>query len=159
MGIVVFDLDGTLADVSSRRKELNSLLGKGVSKSKAYNWFFSNEALSLDTPNKHITEIFRLLLVHSDKKLIVLSGRPWKQRDGSLNFIKNHITQKPVEFYCRPYGESKKTDYDFKKTWITNASRLGAPIDYAFDDQKVIVDLWRESGITCFDCAGYIREN
>jgi len=159
METVVFDLDGTLADITIRRNELNNLLIKGVSNSKAYNWFFSNEAIALDKPNEHVLELFRLLQAYSNKKIIILSGRPFKQRHASLNFIDTHISKKPVEFVCRQYGDTKQTDYSFKKLWISNFYRSGGKIQYAFDDQIQIVKLWREFGITCFDCAGYVREN
>ncbi len=87
---VIFDVDGTLADVTHRRHHVTS---------KPKNWAASNAGMADDVPNENVVALAKIL--HgAGCVLIACSGREAVFRDVTLQWLENHGL--PVEALYAP---------------------------------------------------------
>lgn len=140
MRAVIFDIDGTLADLEHRRKHLPDW-GK----------FFAD--MHLDTP---ITPVVRLQKdIRSMGKIIILcTGRPEEHRRTTEVWLKDNLIGWDYLF-MRPSGDYR-SDVIVKREILHEKIRGEMPsieIDYVVDDRQCVVDMWREEGLVCLQCA------
>ena len=85
---VIFDLDGTLADIEIRRKKSIKLNGK-----MDWDVFFNAENIQLDLPNKPVIKIAQLFKADGFK-IVIFSGR----NDRSFFATKDWLKMNNVPF-------------------------------------------------------------
>lgn len=146
---VIFDLDGTLANIEKRRKMSQLDNGK-------IDWdvFFKPENIWFDTPNEPVIKMAQML--HSTHQIIILSGRSKATKDETKRWLNKHGVPYDV-LKMRPTNREwhYMPDDDLKKHWLDTLFPGDKKDDIlcVFDDRDKVVKMWRENGLTCFQVA------
>lgn len=138
---VVFDLDGTLADVEHRRHHLQG---------KRPNWAAFNDECHLDTINEPIVQLLRAMQL-AGFKIIICSGREATPAvaEKTVRWLADHHIHYDG-LYMRDMGDYRR-DCEVKADFI---EQIGAGnILFSVDDRNQVVEEWRAQGITCLQCA------
>jgi hypothetical protein len=141
--VAVFDLDGTLADITHRR-------GLVEGPNKDWEAFFSQ--CDQDRPNKPVIEMAqRLAMSH---EIHVVSARREKETAVTKTWMQDQGIPYSALWMLRPdEGEDKYTpDVELKQQWFDQFANRGR-IAYVFDDRDKVVAMWRRNGLTCFQVA------
>lgn len=143
----VFDIDGTLADVTHRLHHIQK-------SPKDWPAFFA--AAVDDQVIKHVAKIAYGLYL-ANEEIIFVSGRPEEWKDDTADWIFRHrivpqvILIKP-RLYMRKTGDFR--DDDIVKAELLAKVREGGwnPV-MVFDDRSRCVTMWRAAGIPCAQVA------
>ncbi|GLQ35256.1 hypothetical protein GCM10007939_15390 [Amylibacter marinus] len=141
MKTVLFDIDGTLADIEHRRHFVEG---------DRQNWFRFFEAMGDDVVNKPIVDLYQLLWVHPDYECIILSGRPDRYRQ----MTEQWFAWNEIEFdrlLMRADKDQRRDDL-VKLDFLNLLRKEGKEILFVVDDRQQVVDMWRANGITCLQC-------
>ena len=154
MAFFVFDLDGTLRDVSHRRKYV-------AGPKKDYRTFFK-ESIN-DPPIKPVIEMLRIL-VWANHEVEIWSGCSDEVLDETERWLNTHIGLLPLGdhgetraasellTHMRPSG-NYTPDTKLKEGWLhASIAKDRTPL-MIFDDRQSVVDMWRKSGIICAQVA------
>lgn len=184
--MIIFDLDGTLADCEHRRHFVdNSIIddlcfefdqidshGRPLrGTDEMGTWFYADdpfrkwqpdwksfyEACEQDSPIKPTIEIFYKLIEENDVQ--IWSGRCESVRARTLKWLHNHVprTSHIKEIKMRPIGDSTPDDV-LKEKWLDEAIAAGHKIDMVFDDRPKVIRMWRRRGIFVFNCCQHDKE-
>ena len=138
---VIFDVDGTLMDITHRRKFVQS-------SPKDWDSFNDPKNVEKDTPIEEVFELARLL---SERNYIVISsGRKKKLSDITMKQIRDQGLD--VELFLFRSDTDFRPDYELKRDHLQKMI-LHFNDDFprmAFDDRDSVVDMWRENGIKTF---------
>ncbi|WP_226051288.1 HAD family acid phosphatase [Dickeya chrysanthemi] len=139
---IIFDLDGTLANIDRRRNYLNNNPGD-------WDGFFKD--LAFDEPNEPIIMLYKLLSQNGNQLMIIVSGRPDRYKKDTISWLKKHsiIYDK---IYMRRDGD-KRPDYQVKEDILDEIMSKGMEVILSIDDRDSVVKMWRNRGITCLQCA------
>ncbi len=179
--MIIFDLDGTLADCDHRRHFIDpaknaeyeySNFGKDpitreMTVKEFPNWHRKDnvdvrwkpdwttfyEACENDEPLYQTIGVFKMLS-HCEAPIEIWSGRCESVRSKTEYWINNHVT--PLQWNSwrlrmRPIGDYTPDEH-LKERWLDEAIAEGKTIDFVFDDRPKVVRLWRRRGIFVFDC-------
>jgi len=140
--LVLFDIDGTLADIAHRRHHV-------MGETKDWGAFFKH--MGDDTPNQPIVDLYKALQVSELYDLVIVSARP----DNNRPVTEQWLVWNGIEFerlIMRPAGDYRP-DTEIKKEILDLLLGEGRDIAFVVDDRDIVVDMWRENGITCLQCA------
>jgi hypothetical protein len=141
--IVIFDLDGTLALIDSRRELSIKDNGK-----MDWDTFFNPKFISLDDPNTPVITMAKLL--SSSHRIWILSGRSDVTQDATLDWLRKHNV--PFDhLQMRPQKHLYMADNDLKQMWLDSIGKDNVAM--VFDDRQQVVDMWRDNGLTTFQVA------
>jgi len=148
MKTVIFDLDGTLANIETRRVISIKENGK-----MDWDIFFDPNNISLDTPNRPVITIARLLK-ESGHRIVILSGRSKVTKDATRDWLKQFDVPFDV-LKMRPNNKEFKfmPDDQLKKLWLDQLFPNTDDILCVFDDRDKVVKMWRENGLPCLQVA------
>ena len=137
--IVIFDIDGTLADVSERIHHVKK-------KPKNWNAFFQGMA-----QDKAIHSMVRLcnVLYQSGIKILLCSGRSEEHRPQTVQWL----AQQGVNYHeliLRPDGD-RRSDTIVKREMLQGIDR--SKILFVVEDRSRVVEMWRSEGLVCLQCA------
>jgi predicted secreted acid phosphatase len=137
--IVIFDIDGTLADVSGRVHHLNK-------KPKDWDAFF--QGISQD---KAIHSMVRLcnILYKAGIKILLCSGRSEQYRPETVEWLARQGV-KYHELFLR-CDKDKRSDAVVKREMLAGLER--SKILFVVEDRKGVVEMWRSEGLVCLQCA------
>lgn len=139
MGIVIFDLDGTLCDIKHRRVFVEN-------GNKDWDSFYKH--CVNDLPKPQIIKIFNLL--QSDgNTMVIFSGRSDVVRKETYQWLRKHSI-KPDILIMREDGDYTPDD-ELKRKWLNIINK--SDIVCVFDDRNRVVNMWREEGLTCLQVA------
>lgn len=141
----VFDIDGTLADLSHRLKWIQG-------EKKNWNKFY--EEVEKDEVIEPIANVFRTLslCLMNGVKVICITGRPERTRVATLQWFENKVGVKPLELYMRK-NHDYRPDVEIKKEWVEKLRETGYLIQLAFEDRDRVVKMYRDLGIQCCQVA------
>lgn len=141
MKTVLFDIDGTLANIEHRRPFLDG---------NRPDWKRFNDAMGDDTPNEPVVSLYQTLWRDPEYELILVTGRNEKFREITEQwFFWNDI---PVgEMFMRKDNDSR-ADHIVKQEILEHLLAMGKNIALTVDDRQQVVDMWRRNGITCLQC-------
>ena len=169
---IVFDLDGTLANIEHRLHHIrdgnnnwqaffDACDKDRVIQSTAY---LLNALVSRHLESSHVVEIWSGRSVGPDNRVacktmkwlidnLPLAGghcdRFCLSLDPRRHFFKmSHL----VVVRMRDHGDYTSDD-ELKWRWLQDARREGQGPDLVFDDRQKVVDMWRRKGVTCFQVA------
>lgn len=168
---VIFDLDGTLADVSDRRAlaeerqasfvkplqrngETNHLYKKRVAQENKNEWWKvwqDPDNIKLDKPNKPVVALCKLIKEFWGCAIIITSART----DRNMRVTKDWLSQHNIyydEIIMRPDGDFTP-DNKFKSRVLKNIILPYYEPQVVFDDRNQVVRMWRDKGIPCFQVA------
>lgn len=138
--IVIFDIDGTLADCRHRQVHVQG-------KNKNWKKFFG--AADDDEPIEGIVYILRSLWKQRDCRIVLCTGRPESMRPRTLRWFEKHEIFYD-ELLMRKEGDFRQ-DAIVKKEMLLVLGKEN--ILFVIDDRKQAVEMWREEGILCLQCA------
>jgi phosphoglycolate phosphatase-like HAD superfamily hydrolase len=140
--LVLFDIDGTLADISHRRHHV-------MGENKNWGAFFKH--MGDDAPNQPVVDLYKALQVSGLYDLVIVSARP----DNNRPVTEQWLVWNGIEFerlIMRPAGDYRP-DTEIKKEILDLLRDEGKDIAFVVDDRDCVVDMWRKNGITCLQCA------
>ena len=139
--IVLFDIDGTLANVESRVHHI-----QGDSK----NWRAFFEEMHSDTPIEPTVALYKKLWEHTDYDLYLLTGRPEKYRQMTMEWCARHDL--PVKkLLMRPADDSRE-DFIIKEEILHGLQSQGHTVAFVVEDRNSVVAMWRRNNILCLQC-------
>lgn len=145
---VIFDLDGTLADISKRREKATKKNGK-------INWgiFYDPENIKLDEPNYPVVNTFKALSA-AGYNMVIFSGRSNQTQIETEKWLKDHGLFWDVFLMRDGYSKQLyKPDNQLKYDWLYNYFDDFNRIMCIFDDRDQVVEMWRSEGFSCFQVA------
>lgn len=144
MGVALFDLDGTLADIEHRRH----LVRDG-----GHRWDeFYRECVN-DVPNLAVVHLARMVESYGHD-IVILSGRSDVVREETKAWLRDNGVPY-TNLLMRPAGDSTP-DQVLKREWLWTwvLHRYAKhEIIFVVDDRQKVVDMWRAEGLTCLQCA------
>jgi len=137
--IVIFDIDGTLADVSERIHHVKK-------KPKNWNAFFQGMA-----QDKAIQSMVRLcnILYTSGIKILLCSGRNEEHWPQTVQWL----AQQGVNYHeliLRRDGDMR-SDTVVKREMLAGIER--SKILFVVEDRSRVFEMWRSEGLVCLQCA------
>lgn len=164
--MIIFDLDGTLADCEHRRHFVDPTknLRFNGDKDGIYpnkwkpDWKAFYEACDKDGPILAVVNIWNLFEVEIalDRAPIqIWSGRCESVRNKTINWIEENLYTLDKEWIdsilkMRPIGDYTPDDV-LKERWLDESISEGKKIDMVFDDRKKVIEMWIRRGIFVFD--------
>lgn len=174
--MIIFDLDGTLADCEHRRhfvdpeknpdfsnrcsprgqenmQELSGWYHLESNKKFKPNWKAFYEACDKDRPIIPVIAMLNAL-----ENTYTLGIEIWSARCESVRartntwLIQNGITdlERLKNLKMRPEGDSTPDDV-LKEKWLDETLAQNKRVDYVFDDRPKVVRMWRSRGVFVFD--------
>lgn len=134
--VVIFDLQGTLVDVSGIRH-----LVEGTGK-KDFDAF--HRATGNCPPHQYVVDAAHQAR-RDNREIIVMSGCGNEHREMAQSWLAHHGIE-PLMLMMRPEGDYRK-DFVVKREMYMTVCRLGFRPVHAWDDNPGIIELWRELGI------------
>lgn len=141
--IVLFDLDGTLADLTHRLHHIQK-------DPKDWGAFFA--ACDQDKPIQHIIDIFNDLSSNHDNSMWIVSGRSDECRKETEKWILENIFDWPDKIIMRKAGDHRP-DHIVKEEWLNDGTIPKDRVICVFDDRSEVVKMWRRNGIPCMQVA------
>ena len=146
---VIFDLDGTLALIDSRRE-----ISIGDDGKMDWDTFFNPKMISLDDPNTDVINMARILKSQGFH-IWILSGRSDRTKDATIDWLNQHDV--PFDkLMMRPLDKKSHfmKDSDLKQGWLDDSDIVDKDDVFAvFDDRNQVVDMWRDNGLQVFQVA------
>jgi hypothetical protein len=140
MRCYVFDIDGTLADITHRLPFIQK-------EPKDWDAFF--DACSEDKPIQHIINVAMALCMCAP--VIFVSGRAERCRGKTEAWLMEHLSfDEPL--YMRKDGDHRP-DNEVKSELLDRLLADGHEPQLVFDDRSQVVRMWRERGIPCAQVA------
>jgi len=149
MKTVIFDLDGTLADITKRREMSTKENGK-------IDWdvFFTPENIWFDTPNEVVIQMAQML--SQKNRIVIFSGRS----KGTKSETKKWLDKFDVPYDVIKMRPTSKDwmympDDELKQHWLDSLfpDEKKDNILCVFDDRDKVVKMWRDNGLQCFQVA------
>ena len=143
---VIFDLDGTLANIDVRRKLAAKPNGK-------LDWdvFHNPLNIKLDVPNEPVVKMAQLF-AENGFNIVIFSGRTDKTEKRTRSWLSNNR----VPFHKLVMRPHKTMNFIPDEILKKDMLDKHADIDDVFlvvDDRNKVVDMWRSLGLTVFQVA------
>ena len=157
---IIFDLDGTLADIDERKQKSQLDNGK-----MDWDIFFDPENIKLDKPKPEVIKCAQMFH-QQGYKIVIFSGRNDRSFHSTKEWLAQHevpydlLVLRPDKFKDEswPVADGNPATYKmrFMPDQILKKEMLDTFVDIndvfiIFEDRKKVVDMWRELGLTCFE--------
>ena len=143
---VIFDLDGTLANIDVRRKLAAKPNGK-------LDWdiFFDPSNIKLDVPNEPVVKMAQMF-AENGYTIIIFSGRSDRTKYSTRSWLSNNRVpfQKLV---MRDSNASHFVPDDILKKDMLDKHVDIDDVFLVVDDRNKVVDMWRSLGLDVFQVA------
>ena len=165
---VIFDLDGTLANIDARRLKAGSPSGKTPTPSKMdWDVFFDPDNIKLDTPNDPVIKMAQLFK-KDGFKIVIFSGRNDRSFDTTKQWLNQNdvpfdlLVMRPDKFKDKSWpiaeGNPATPDMRFMPDEILKKKMLDTFVDIndvflVVDDRDKVVKMWRDLGLNTFQVA------
>lgn len=144
MKAVICDIDGTLADLSHRRKYVEST-------PKDWNSFFKEELVKRDSLIAPIKSV--LYSLQKDNRILYVSGRREDLREVTVSWLRKYgLWFYPHVLKMRALND-RRPDTIVKAEILAELQEAGYSPWLAIDDRNSVVAMWREYGLTCLQVA------
>lgn len=136
---IIIDLDGTLADITHRRKFVEG---------KVKDWKRFNQNIINDDLNHWCAEIIRRMI--SDHQILLVSGRTDDLKEETIAWLEKHS----VPYHKLHMRKSKdyRDDTVVKKEIFEGEIRPVFDVQFVIDDRAKVVKMWRDAGLVCLQC-------
>jgi len=146
--VIIFDLDGTLADGSMRLHLLPKEEDRGNDKA----WEVFNTACDSDFPIWQTCDIMQALYLSGIYDIVILTGRGSVARKKTEEWLQQWDINYDA-LYMRPIGDCRP-DYEFKEELIRTMLGIENVIA-CFDDSPSVVKHFRNMGLTVYQVCDY----
>lgn len=140
--IYIFDIDGTIADISHR---LHLIQGENK------DWDSFYKACVDDKPIEPVINVLQCLAQHAE--IWFFTGRSDIVKRETEEWIIDNTELVQFKLRMRKNGDYRP-DHQIKESWLNT---LAAPdtaaremLQGVFEDRKSVCDMWRKNGIKCF---------
>lgn len=140
--LVVFDIDGTLANIEHRLDYVRS---------KPKNWKAFDAGILNDAVNKPVGEMFRLITRDAGHNVVIASGRNERSRIATRDWLEDHGLGNYEHLYMRKADDFRSDDVVKLEILNEIISDYGKKPDMVFDDRPRVVRMWRDNGIFVFN--------
>ena len=143
---VIFDLDGTLANIDKRKELATKSNGK-------LDWdvFYDSTNIKLDVPNESVVKLAQMF-AENGFNIVIFSGRTDKTKYSTRSWL----THNRVPFQKLVMRDSNASHFVPDEILKKDMLDKYADIDDVFlvvDDRNKVVDMWRSLGLTVFQVA------
>ena len=139
---IIFDVDGTIADVEHRRHFVSQ---------KPADWKSFRNSTVFDTPVQWVCDIAKRFIAQGDN-VAYFSARNESERSITEKQISEWIGEGHQGLFLRPDGDFRRDD-EFKSDLADKFEEVGGKIDIVFDDRNQVVEMWRQRGTTVVQVA------
>jgi phosphoglycolate phosphatase-like HAD superfamily hydrolase len=139
---IIFDVDGTIADVEHRRHFVSQ---------KPADWKSFRNSTVFDTPVQWVCDIAKRFIAQGDN-VAFFSARNESERSITEKQISEWIGEGHQGLFLRPDGDFRRDD-EFKSDLADKFEEVGGKIDIVFDDRNQVVEMWRQRGTTVVQVA------
>ena len=145
---VIFDMDGTLADVSSIRHYLKPNINHGKDFDR-----FHMESVNVP-PHDYVVNAAQVayILGHS---ILIVTARKHMWRDQTAWWLA--MNRVPSDMLMMRGNNDHRKDYEVKKDML-NTIRKAYNVIHAWDDNPNIIKLWEENGIPTTIVPGWEKD-
>lgn len=135
---VVFDIDGTLADISHRLPLIRQT-------PPDYDAFFAR--VGGDSLNRWCAEL--IAAFQGRYRIVLVSGRPESTRAATEIWLRENRISCDELVLVRA-EKNFRPDHELKREWLRGygAKRILLTVD----DRQRVVDMWRDEGLVCLQC-------
>lgn len=138
--LVVFDIDGTLANIEHRLDYVRS---------KPKNWKAFDAGIPNDKVNLPVADVFWAL---RDKgTILIASGRNEHTRKATVDWLKRNGFGSYAKLYMRKADDYRSDDIVKQEILDEIIADYGKKPDMVFDDRPRVVRMWRDNGIFVFN--------
>lgn len=183
--MIIFDLDGTLADCEHRRHFVDSSknshvkhgipagINPGINIMRDYDvttgeiwkpdWKAFYESCDNDKVISQTRSIFDFIGMKGQAhNLQIWSGRCESVREKTEKWLKDYsfayaLHHFDIELKMRPIGDNTPDD-QLKEKWLDETISEGKQIHFVFDDRPKVIRMWRRRGIFVFNCCQHEGE-
>ena len=142
--VAIFDMDGTLTDVSGIRHYVEN--GQGEKNFTAF-----HKASLFCPPHEWVLK----LLLQLDERAVIVTGRDERFRDVTQDWLYKHKTYgRTVGLFMRAWGDLRK-DYEIKREILVQKILPYYEPIFAVDDNPNVLALWREFDIPTVTVPGW----
>lgn len=139
-GDIIFDVDGTLMDISHRTHWVQN---------KPKNWDMFEKTMVLDEPRKDIFAI-ALEAKKNGHRIIVSSGR--NERNRQITELQLNSQGLFPDILLMRKDDDFRSDDIVKKEFLIDLKKRGYTPILSIDDRQQVVDMWRREGVPCYQC-------
>tara|TARA_R100001079_G_C4389682_1_gene126686 strand:+ start:226 stop:759 length:534 start_codon:yes stop_codon:yes gene_type:complete len=165
---IIFDLDGTLANIDARRLKAGKLKDGKVTDKIDWDVFFDPvNVITLDKPNVPVIKMAQLFKADGFK-IVIFSGRNDRSFDATTQWLNDNdvpfdlLVMRPDKFKDKSWpiadGNPATADMRFMPDDILKKKMLDTFVDIndvflVVDDRQKVVDMWRDLGLNTFQVA------
>jgi hypothetical protein len=139
--LVVFDIDGTLANIEHRLDYVRS---------KPKNWKAFDAGIPEDKVNEPVANVFWSLL-DTDHTILLASGRNERSRQATEDWLFDNFLFGYEKLYMRKTDDFRSDDIVKQEILDQIIADYGRKPDMVFDDRPRVVRMWRDNGIFVFN--------
>lgn len=136
---IIVDLDGTLADITHRRKYV-----EGQKK----DWKNFNKNIIQDDLNSWCAEIIRRMI--TDHHVLLVSGRTDELKAETEAWLTKHNV--PYTDLLMRGHKDHRDDTIVKREIYEEKIKPLYDVLFVIDDRAKVVKMWRETGLVCLQC-------
>lgn len=136
---VIFDLDGTLADLKHRLHFIQN---------DCPDWDSFNMACDKDMPIEAVKNLLDLCRL-SGRNIAILTGRMETAKEKTKKWLEKHKIE--YELLCMRAAGDHRSDTIVKKEMFEKHFKK-ENVWFVVDDRDKVVDMWRELELVCLQC-------
>lgn len=140
MKTVVFDLDGTLCDLTHRLHYLD----KG-------DWDSFYAACGGDAPHEEIVALANLVY-NAGLNVMIVSARRQSETQQTIAWLRDNGVQYSTLSLLRKDGDYTP-DEKLKEAWLRGIDK--SDVLFVIDDRQKVVDMWRRNELVCLQCRAW----
>jgi predicted kinase len=140
---IIFDIDGTLANLDHRLHFVND--------PKHKNWEEFLARVKDDLPIEQTIFLNNILRPITTFDIVLSSGRSENERADTEEWLAKYGVHYD-KMYMRPAGDTR-ADYVVKREMLDQMREDGRDPWLVFDDRQTVVDMWRKEGLFVLQCA------
>lgn len=139
--LIVFDLDGVLANNDARARYLDQ-------SPPDWDSFYLDREVAADVPVMPMIATYRMFCANPNFRVEIWSGRDVKTLLISRKWLMKHAKVLPAEFRFRP-KDNRMTNLDLKRMFLQKSSQKPVLV---FDGQPNTSEFWHKRGIQVCYC-------
>ena len=140
--LVVFDIDGTLANIEHRLDYVRS---------QPKNWEAFDAGIPNDEVNEPVAQMFWVLKLQPKHTIIFASGRNERSRQATENWLRKNALNGYQKLYMRKTDDRRCDDIVKQEILDQIVADYGRKPDMVFEDRPRVVRMWRDNGIFVFN--------